>query len=87
MGEERRPMDATRRLLKIFGVKVTDYEARTQALLDRAAAQPAKDELPLLLAEAAELTADLDHWLSQIQAHVLARQQAVLEALAKAARD
>ena len=31
--DERQPMDPTRKLLKVFGVKVTDYEAKTDALL------------------------------------------------------
>ena len=29
------PMDPTRKLLKVFGVKVTDYEAKSDALLGR----------------------------------------------------
>jgi hypothetical protein len=87
MEEERRPMDPTRKLLKVFGVKVTDYEDRTQRLLDRAAASPSKDEMRALLAEAAELTADLDHWLREIQSHVLDRQQTVLQQLARAGKE
>ena len=76
-------MDPTRKLLKVFGVKVTDYEARTQALLERAAAAPSNEEAAAILAEAAELTADLDHWLREITMHVLAREIAVLGELAK----
>lgn len=83
---ERRPADPTRKLLKVFGVKVTDYEARTQALLDRAAARPKPDEAAAILAEAAELTADLDHWLREITAHVLSREIAVLGELSKLAK-
>lgn len=86
MEEERRPMDPTRKLLKVFGVKVTDYEARTQALLDRAAAKPSPAEAQAILAEAAELTADLDRWLKEIIAHVLERQTAVLAELSAAAK-
>jgi hypothetical protein len=81
MEEERRPMDPTRKLLKVFGVKVTDYEAKTQALLDRAEGDPA--QLEGALAEAVELTADLDHWLAEITAHVLTRQKEVLETLSR----
>lgn len=80
-------MDPTRKLLKVFGVKVTDYEARTQRLLDRAAAGASKDEVRAILAEAAELTADLDHWLREIQSHVLERQRAVLQQLAQVGKD
>ncbi len=80
---ERRPMDPTRKLLKVFGVKVTDYEARTQAILDRAAAKPSAEETVALLTEAAELSADLDHWLREITSHVLARKIAVLGELSK----
>ena len=36
MAEEPRTIDPTRRLLKTFGVKLTDYEERTAKLLDRA---------------------------------------------------
>jgi hypothetical protein len=84
MDEERRPMDPTRKLLKVFGVKVTDYEAKTAALLERAEREPA--ELGAVVAEAVELTADLDHWLSEITAHVLARQRDVLERLSALAK-
>ena len=86
MEEERRPMDPTRKLLKVFGVKVTDYEAKTEALLERAEARPSSEELKAILAEAAELSADIDRWLREITAHVLERQRDVLERLAKVAR-
>jgi hypothetical protein len=84
MEEERRQMDPTRKLLKVFGVKVTDYEAKTRALLERAEREPA--ELESVLAETVELTADLDHWLSEISAHVLRTQRDVLERLSKLRR-
>ena len=38
--EEKRPMDLTRRLLRVFGVKVTEYEERTAALLERVRQRP-----------------------------------------------
>lgn len=85
MDEERRPMDPTRKLLKVFGVKVTDYEAKTQVLLERAERDRA--ELGGALTEAVELTADLDHWLAEVTAHVLARQRDVLERLSKLGKD
>jgi hypothetical protein len=81
MEDERRPMDPTRKLLKVFGVKVTDYEAKTDALLRRAEADRTAVEGALV--EAMELTADLDHWLAEITTHVLSRQRDVLERLAK----
>jgi hypothetical protein len=81
MEEERRPMDPTRKLLKVFGVKVTDYEAKTDALLERA--ERDAGEIESAVTEAVELTADLDHWLSEITAHVLNRQREVLERLSR----
>ena len=77
---ERAPMDATRKLLKVFGVKVTDYEARTDALLERAVGASGEARLALL-EEALELTADLDHWLREVSSHVLERQERVLTSL------
>lgn len=77
---ERQPMDPTRKLLKVFGVKVTDYEAKTEELLQRYAAASA-GEREAILREAVELTADLDHWLREIQSHVLERQETVLRRL------
>ena len=35
MEERKGPMDPTRKLLKVFGVKVTDYEERTAELLQQ----------------------------------------------------
>ena len=82
--EERTPMDPTRKLLKVFGVKVTDYEAKTDVLLERHAAA-APEERTALLREAVELTADLDHWLREITSHVLERQERVLTELGQRA--
>lgn len=73
-------MDPTRKLLKVFGVKVTDYEAKTDALLARwSAAEP--KERGTMQAEALELSADLAHWLREVTAHVLERQERVLSSL------
>ena len=72
--------------MTVFGVKVTDYEAKTEALLERAKGRPSSEELKAILAEAAELTADIDRWLGEVTAHVLERQRDVLERLAKVAR-
>ncbi len=73
-------MDPTRKLLKVFGVKVTDYEAKTEALLAGLAAQPNLDHTAVVR-EVVELTADLDRWLREIQNHVLERQERVLSRL------
>lgn len=73
--------DPTRKLLKIFGVKVTDYEARTDALLERFAAARGEEERASVVREAVELTADLVHWLREVQSHVLERQESVLRKL------
>lgn len=81
--DERQPMDPTRKLLKVFGVKVTDYEQRTDAILERYDASTDDAERAALLREAVELTADLGHWLREVQAHVLARQESVLGKLSK----
>jgi hypothetical protein len=79
MDERRKgPMDPTRKLLKVFGVKVTDYEERTDALLQRYDASSDDAERAAIVREAVELTADLGHWLREVQAHVLARQEQVL---------
>ena len=77
---DRGAMDPTRKLLKVFGVKVTDYEAKTDELLAR---WPSADERgrAAIQTEALELSADLAHWLREISAHVLERQERVLSAL------
>jgi len=78
----RGTMDPTRKLLKVFGVKVTDYEAKTDALLQRTTSGDA--DRVALLNEALELTADLDHWLREVNSHVLERQESVLTRLRQA---
>jgi len=78
--DERGPTDPTRKLLKVFGVKVTDYEAKTVELIARYKAASG-EERAAIAAEVAELTADLDHWLREINAHVLERQEEVLGSL------
>lgn len=79
-GEERRSADPTRKLLKVFGVKVTDYEAKTDELLGRYATATAEERVAIFR-EALELTADLGHWLREVQSHVLQRQEDVLKRL------
>jgi hypothetical protein len=77
---DRGPLDPTRKLLKVFGVKVTDYESKTDELLARWAAAT-ESERAVIQAEALELSADLAHWLREISSHVLERQERVLTAL------
>lgn len=77
---DRGPMDPTRKLLKVFGVKVTDYEAKTDELLARWPSANAADRATMQ-AEALELSADLAHWLREVSSHVLERQERVLSAL------
>ena len=80
--EERRPLDPTRRLLRTFGVKVTDYEERSAALLERVASTRERPEERLTLAlEAIELTADLTQRLREMTDHVLDTQARVLAEL------
>lgn len=79
--DDRGPMDATRKLLKVFGVKVTDYEDKTDAILERHRGARSAEERAALVQEAVELTADLAHWLRAVQAHVLERQETVLRRL------
>ncbi len=83
MQEERRPLDPTRRMLKIFGVKVTDYEERTTAILERASATPPADaaELLRLTTEVIELTANLNAHVRDMYGHVLDTQAKVLSEL------
>lgn len=79
-GGDRGPMDPTRKLLKVFGVKVTDYESKTDELLARWPAANERDRATIQ-AEALELSADLAHWLREVSAHVLERQERVLSSL------
>jgi hypothetical protein len=86
MIEERRTLDPTRRLLKVFGVKVTDYEERTERIREELGRGPATAEAVRLAAEAVELTMELNHQLREMSAHVLDTQSRVLSDI-KAALD
>ena len=79
-GGDRSPVDPTRKLLKVFGVKVTDYESKTDELLARWPSANEK-ERAAIQAETLELSADLAHWLREISAHVLERQERVFSSL------
>jgi hypothetical protein len=65
----------------VFGVKVTDYEERTAALLARAEAATERDELLQLMTEALELTADVNARLRDVTSHVLETQARVMTEL------
>lgn len=87
--EERQPRDPTRKLLRVFGVKVTQYEERTAALLEQAAALPpdaAAERLRLAL-EALDLTADMSARLREMTNHVLDTQARVLAELGETLRE
>jgi hypothetical protein len=80
--------DETRKLLKLFGVAVTDFEAEAEKLTAAAAqlsAGSSKEEVAQLLQDAAELCRELNHrWLETIQ-HVMAAQEHLLSTCAEAA--
>lgn len=78
MAEERQAPDPTRKLLRVFGVKVTDYEERMAAILGQAGATTSADELADLAKEALTLTADLNERLRDMTNHVLATQSRLL---------
>ena len=82
MSEERQPLDPTRRLLRVFGVTVTNYEERTARLLERAADPSISlEELADLVAQALQLTVDLEQRLRDITGHVVERQMDTLSRL------
>jgi len=81
MDESRTTQDPTRKLLKMFGVKVTDYEERARALLQRAGQKPSAADRQEILQEAAELSADLNYWLREMTNHVLQLQSDFLQKL------
>ncbi|HYM50896.1 MAG TPA: hypothetical protein VET65_10055 [Candidatus Limnocylindrales bacterium] len=62
--------DPTRKALKLFGVTVTDFQERSQALLAGSRSSMSEEERQALLRDAAQLTADLHHALQEIQQHV-----------------
>ncbi len=78
MSEERGGIDPTRRLLKTFGVTVTEYEERTRRILEASPDELAGEELLQLAGEAVKLTANLNAQLREMSAHVLGIQSAVL---------
>src|SRR4051812_33444009 len=78
MTEEHRPMDPTRRMLRVFGVTVTDYEEKTARILNAGPDELTGDELLRLSGEAVELTAKLNGQLREMNAYLLELQSRVL---------
>ena len=81
--------DDTRRLLKVFGVAVTDFEAEADKLIARAGGLTQGIEGPescSLLKDSAELCRELNtRWL-EITQHVFGIQNRLLSACADAAK-
>src|SRR5438067_4359433 len=75
--EERRPLDPTRRMLRVFGVTVTDYEEKTGQIRAELATSPPTGELARLASEAVELTVDLNRQLREVMNHLLDAQTQV----------
>ena len=80
--------DETRKLLKIFGVAVTDFEAEAEKLAATAAQfspNNSQDEIAKLMKDAAELSRELNaRWL-EITQRVFALQEGLLSRCAEAA--
>ena len=80
--------DETRKLLKIFGVAVTDFEAEAEKLAATAAQldpDSGRDQVAKLMKDAAELCRELNtRWLEVTQ-HVFALQDRLLSRCAEAA--
>ena len=80
--------DETRRLLKIFGVAVTDFEAEAEKLQAAAAqlsADSGKNQVTKLLRDATELCGELNNrWLETTQ-HIFAIQNQLLSRCADTA--
>ena len=80
--------DETRRLLKVFGVSVTDFEAEAEKLEASAAqlsADSGKEEVARLLKDATELCRELNsRWLETTQ-HIFVVQNQLLSRCAEAA--
>ena len=64
-------MDPTRRLLRVFGVTVTNFEEKTTDLLQQADGAASVDELLGLAMEIVELAGDVNARLRETSDHVL----------------
>ena len=82
--------DETRKLLKIFGVAVTDFEAEAEKLAAAAAQlspDSSRDQVAKLMKDAAELSRELNaRWL-EITQRVFALQERLLSALRRGGRE
>ena len=82
--------DETRKLLKIFGVAVTDFEAEAEKLAATAAQlspDSSRDQVAKLMKDAAELSRELNaRWL-EITQRVFALQERLLSALRRGGRE
>src|SRR5205809_859434 len=80
--------DETRRLLKIFGVAVTDFEAeaeKLEATAGKLSGDSGKDQIARLLKDATELCRELNtRWLDTTQ-HIFAIQNRLLARCAEPA--
>lgn len=80
--------DETRKLLKIFGVAVTDFEAeaeKLEAAATQLTADCRKDQVTKLLKDATELCRELNtRWMETTQ-HIFAIQNRLLDRCAEAA--
>jgi len=80
--------DETRRLLKVFGVAVTDFEAEAEKLAAAAgqlSRESSKEDAAKLLRDATELCRELNtRWLEATQ-HIFAAQNRLLSCCADAA--
>ena len=80
--------DETRKLLKIFGVAVTDFEAEAEKLAATAAQLSPdgdKDQVTKLMKDAAELSRELNSRWLEITQRVFALQEGLLTRCAEAA--
>ncbi len=78
MSEERRSDGPTRRMLRIFGVTVSNYEEKTARLLQGGLETMSPADLAGLAAETMALTAELDRVLREMNNHVLEMEARVL---------
>jgi hypothetical protein len=84
--------DDTRKLLKVFGIAVTDFEAQVDRLMAAAAAVgtgagtgAGKDEVQTLVAETSRLSRELGQRWLEVTQHVFAMQDRFLGAVGEAA--
>src|SRR3712207_5157447 len=86
-GGSKAMADETRKLLKRFGVTVTDFEAEAERLMATAARlseASSKEEAARLLKDAAELCRELNQRWLETTGHVFAAQERLLSACAAA---